>query len=73
MIKIFVLANGRSGTKYLSSLFRHNVRHCIAKHEPYPDMFGMPIYWYQQGNIEMIKKLYKKEKEDQQVQHRCLH
>lgn len=58
MIKIFVLASGRSGTKYLSELFEHNVKNCVAKHEPYLGMFGKPIYWYQEGNIEKIRKRF---------------
>ncbi|MEW5804814.1 MAG: hypothetical protein AB1847_22225 [bacterium] len=62
MIKIFVLASGRSGTKYLSSIFKNNVKNCISKHEPYPTMFGIPIYWYQAKKIEEIKKLFIKKK-----------
>ena len=58
MIKIFVLANGRSGTKFLSELFKYNVNNCISKHEPFPDMFGKPIYWYQQGNTMDIQRLF---------------
>jgi hypothetical protein len=58
MLKIFALANGRSGTKYLSELFKYNVKDCISKHEPFPDMFGKPIYWYQQGNIKEIQRLF---------------
>ncbi len=56
MMKIFVMASGRSGTKYLSELFQHNVESCVAKHEPYLGMFGKPIYWYQQGDIDRIRR-----------------
>ena len=63
MIKIFLLANGRSGTKFLSELFKYNVKNCISKHEPFPDMFGKSIYWYQQGNIKEIKRLFKWKKD----------
>ncbi len=56
MMKIFVMASGRSGTKYLSDLFQHNVERCVAKHEPYLGMFGKPIYWYQQGDVDRIKQ-----------------
>jgi len=58
MMKIFVMASGRSGTKYLSELFQHNVGRCVAKHEPYLSMFGKPIYWYQQGDIERIRQRF---------------
>lgn len=58
MMKIFVLANGRSGTKFLTDLFRHNVKNCICKHEPFPDMFGRPIYWYTKGEINKIRRLF---------------
>ncbi|MDH7506685.1 MAG: hypothetical protein QHH15_02710 [Candidatus Thermoplasmatota archaeon] len=58
MLKIFVLANGRTGTKYLSKLFKYNVKDCVSKHEPFPDMFGKPIYWYQQGNTKEIVRLF---------------
>ena len=63
MIKIFLLANGRSGTKFLSDLFKYNVKNCISKHEPFPDMFGKPIYWYQQGNKKEIQRLFKWKKD----------
>jgi len=58
MIKIFVLASGRSGTRYLASVFRHNIKRCVSKHEPYPTMFGQPIYWYQEKNFEKIRRLF---------------
>lgn len=58
MIKIFVLASGRSGTKFLSDIFRYNIKNCISKHEPLPDMFGKPIYWYFQGRTEDIRRLF---------------
>ena len=62
MIKIFVLASGRSGTKYLSELFKNNTKNCVSRHEPFPDMFGKPIYWYQQGNIEEIRRQFIRKK-----------
>ena len=62
MIKIFALASGRSGTKYLSELFKYNVPNCITKHEPYFDMFGKPIYWYQAGDSEKIRRRFKLKK-----------
>lgn len=62
MIKIFVLASGRSGTKYLSGLFKHNIKNCVSKHEPQPDMFGKPILWYQQGKIEKIRRSFIRKK-----------
>ena len=58
MMKIFVLASGRSGTKFLTDLFRYNVKNCTCKHEPFPDMFGRPIYWYNKGEINKIRRLF---------------
>lgn len=58
MIKIFVLASGRSGTQYLSSLFQDNVKNCVSRHEPYPSMFGKPIYWYQEKKFDDIRRLF---------------
>jgi hypothetical protein len=59
MIKIFVLASGRSGTKFLSGLFKYNVKNCVSKHEPViPDMFGKPTYWYQRGETDKIRDLF---------------
>jgi len=58
MEKIFVLANGRSGTKYLSELFKYNVKNCVTKHEPFPDMFGKPIYWYEEGNTKELERVF---------------
>ena len=55
MVVIFAMASERSGTKYLAELFKHNIKRCVSKHEPFFfDMFGKPIYWYQQNEIEKI-------------------
>lgn len=62
MIKIFALTSGRSGTKYLSGLFNSNIDNCVSKHESYPYMFGKPIYWYQKGEIDKIRKRFKRKK-----------
>jgi hypothetical protein len=58
MIKIFVLASGRSGTNFLSDLFKYNIKNCVNKHEPFPDMFGSPIYWYLNEKTENIRKKF---------------
>lgn len=63
MIKIFCLTSGRTGTKYLSYLFKNNVKDCIGRHEPAPSMFGRSIYWYQKNQKDKIEKLFKKKKE----------
>ena len=65
MIVIFTLASGRSGTRFLSGLMRHNVKQCVSKHEPYfdwsnPSMFGRPIYDHLRGNTPAIRRLVKK-------------
>jgi len=62
MLKIFVLSSGRSGTKYLSDLFKYNVKSCVSKHEPLPNMFGRPIYWRQQNKTDLIRNKFKKKK-----------
>jgi len=55
---IFCLTSPRSGTKYLADIFKYNVKNCIAKHEPFPDMFGKFIYWYQEGKYKKIKERF---------------
>jgi hypothetical protein len=62
-MKIFCLTSGRTGTKYLSYLFKNNIEDCVGKHEPSPTMFGKPIYWYQNGQIDKIRKLFNKKLE----------
>jgi hypothetical protein len=63
MITIFAMASERSGTKYLAELFKHNIKKCVSKHEPFFfDMFGKSIYWYQQNEIEKIRRLFKLKK-----------
>ena len=65
---IFCLTSGRTGTKYLSYIFKNNVENCISvHHHSSPDMFGKAIYWHQTGEIEKLKKLFnKKQKKIQQ-------
>ena len=60
MTQIFCLTSGRTGTKYLSYLFKNNIKDCIGKHEPSPTMFGKPVYWYTAGNDEKIRELFQK-------------
>ena len=58
---IFCLTSGRTGTKYLSYIFKHNVENCISvHHHSSPNMFGDPIYWHQKGDIEKLKNLFNK-------------
>ena len=57
---IFCLTSGRSGTKYLSCIFKKNIANCVSKHEAFPKMFGKPIYWRQAGEIEKIRKVFEK-------------
>jgi hypothetical protein len=58
--KIFCLTSGRTGTKYLSYLFKNNIQDCVGKHEPSPTMFGKPVYWYTTGNNEKLKEIFQK-------------
>lgn len=60
MSVIFCCASERSGTKYLSYLFKNNIRGCVSKHEPIPNMFGKPIYWKYAEETEKIKKIFLK-------------
>lgn len=60
---IFLLGNGRSGTRYLCDLFRANAADCTALHEPYlrraaPSMFGRPIYDCTHGDREAIRRAF---------------
>jgi hypothetical protein len=60
---IFLLGNGRSGTRFLSGLFRHNAADCTAVHEPYltasrPSMFGLPIYDLAHGNHGRLRQAF---------------
>ena len=63
MEKVFVLASGRSGTRFLSGIFKNNVKNCISKHEPKPDMFSKSIYYYKEGIFDLIDKEFKKKKQ----------
>lgn len=63
VIKVFCLTAGRTGTKYLSDLFKNNIRDCVSKHEPAPTMFGKPIYWYYKKQNDKIEELFKKKLE----------
>ncbi len=60
MMKIFCLTSGRTGTKYLSYLFKNNIVDCVSKHEPIPNMFGKSIYWYQTDQKDKIIELFQK-------------
>jgi len=63
MITIFAMAGERSGTKYLAELFKYNIKKCVSKQEPiFLNMFGKPIYWYQQNEIEKIRRWFKLKK-----------
>lgn len=67
---IFCLTSGRTGTKYLSHIFKNNIRNCISvHHHSSPDMFGEAIYWHQTGEIDNVKQLFnKKQKKIQQYE-----
>lgn len=49
-MRLFTLASGRSGTRFLADFFHHNVKHCYSTHEPYlslgnPTLFGAAIFY----------------------------
>ena len=60
---VFLLGNGRSGTRFLCGLFRNNAADCTAIHEPYlrrgrPSMFGLPIYDYAHGLTKELRRAW---------------
>ena len=55
---IFALTSGRSGTMFLTSLIRNNVRNIVSKHEPYPHMFGRCVYWHGHEKIDSIRRVF---------------
>lgn len=60
-LTIFTLTSGRSGTLYLRDLFRHNIRDCVCRHEPFfdwgnPTLFGPAIYDAFAGRIDRIRQ-----------------
>lgn len=59
-LTIFTLTSARSGTRFLSDLFRHNVRDCASRHEPFfdwgnPTLFGPAIYDAFAGRLDRIR------------------
>ena len=68
MKTIFALTGGRSGTLFLSSVLRKNVRDCLVFHEPYldrgnPTMFGRAIYDHTTGDLEAVRKRLRSKRE----------
>ena len=62
---IFLLGNGRSGTRFLCGLFQNNAANCTAVHEPYikasrPSMFGIPIYDRTHGNHDRLRQAFER-------------
>lgn len=60
---VFLLGNGRSGTRFLCGLFHNNVKDCAAVHEPYlragaPSMFGRPIFDYTHGRHDRVRTAF---------------
>lgn len=60
---VFLLGNGRSGTRFLCGLFRNNAADCTAVHEPYlrrgrPAMFGLPIYDHTHGHTGELRRAW---------------
>jgi hypothetical protein len=68
MKTVFALTGGRSGTLFLSSVLRRNVRDCLVFHEPYldrgnPAMFGRAIYEHETGDLEAVRRRLRKKQE----------
>jgi hypothetical protein len=67
MKQVFVLGTGRSGTHYLHSLCRANVRDAFCRHEPYfpprnPNMFGKAVDAHTRGDTAEIRRLVEKKR-----------
>ncbi len=65
---IFTLTSARSGTLYLRSLFRNNVRDCVCRHEPFfdwgnPTLFGRVIYDAYAGRYDRVRALLAKKRQ----------
>jgi hypothetical protein len=64
---IFVLSNGRSGTYYLSQLFRFNAGRCTVVHEPLwqignPTFFGPAIHAATNGQLPELRRLMQRKR-----------
>lgn len=64
---IFTLSSARSGTLYLRSLFRRNLRDCVTRHEPFfdwgnPTLFGPAIYDAWAGRKERVRQRLEKKR-----------
>jgi len=56
---IFTSATGRCGTAYLANLINKNVFNASAEHDPKPQGYGMPIIWYDNGEIKKLHSFAK--------------
>ena len=54
---IFTSTTGRSGTRYLANLFNTNALNATAEHDPYPRGYGKPIFWYEKGETDKLRRL----------------
>jgi hypothetical protein len=54
---IFTSTTGRSGTRYLANLINTNALNATAEHDPYPRGYGKPIYWYENGETDRLRRL----------------
>jgi hypothetical protein len=64
---IFTLASARTGTLYLRTLFKHNAKDCVCRHEPFfdwgnPTLFGRAIYDAHAGRWDRIRALLVKKR-----------
>lgn len=61
-MQVFALSSGRSGTRFLSHLFRNNLGGGVSRHEPYfdrgnPTLFGRPIHDHLSGRRDRVHRL----------------
>lgn len=54
---IFTSTTGRSGTRYLANIINKNALNVTAEHDPYPQGYGAPIRWYDNGEVEKLRFL----------------
>ena len=58
MKTIFALASARTGTKFLTAVFRQNIKNCVSKHEAMPTFFGRPVLWRVRDDWDPLRRLF---------------
>jgi hypothetical protein len=58
MKTIFAMASARTGTKYLTAVFRENAVDCTCKHEAMPTLFGPPVLWRTREDWDRLRQRF---------------